>query len=532
LWVAALVVILEPWKGPGYTKRNTPFAIGAGGGTRAQDRRISYPVAVEDTVSTSREEEEFQLEESEYEHSSEEPEENINTRQPTPRKSKPFQSSFELEDMASPYGGGKRGVRWFSGIAGTIEVEDFKREFTMWCELQKSRNPNFNPYMVWRALFGCLQGAPLPDYGEFEAANFATVVAWTYFYAPNYADMFGGNPTSVSTSGKGKDKKEEEIDRSVAEGQPPPFNPTAEFFLRLFRDYQGQRADKMKALRTFARGGDESLREAHAWLRTLIIATHGVTEQQAVQHWYSILDKELKTLVRNEALRMGEPPSSRFVFETSERIEINLLEEKAAMGFLKRDKKPPEKVKVAKASLPSHAADTNATCFKCGKTWHLRKDCKEGKTTTSQSRGFCSGCGVKGHNEAKCWKLHPELKPTGSKETKAGGNEKDKETKASTGEKKGWKAKFAELEAKMAAMSTTTTSGGAKPHVTPSFYAGGGFGPDNEEYGNFMMSGMAFMAEDLTLEVFANTRSQTAPPKDTPRGASSNLDPQRGEGNR
>jgi hypothetical protein len=31
----------------------------------------------------------------------------------------------------------------------------------MWCELQKSRNPNFNPYMVWRALFGCLEGAPL-----------------------------------------------------------------------------------------------------------------------------------------------------------------------------------------------------------------------------------------------------------------------------------------------------------------------------------------------------------------------------------
>jgi hypothetical protein len=160
---------------------------------------------------------------------------------------------------------------------------------------------------------------------------------------------------------------------------------------------------------------------------------HGVTEQQAVQHWYSILDKELKTLVRNEALQMGEPPSLRFVFETSERIEINLLEEKAAMGFLKREEKPPEKVKVAKASLPSHSADTNASCFKCGKAGHLWKDCKEGKTTTSQSGGFCSGCGVKGHNEAKCWKLYPELKPTGTKGTKAGGSEKDKETMCELG---------------------------------------------------------------------------------------------------
>jgi hypothetical protein len=61
--------------------------------------------------------------------------------------------------------------------------------------------------------------------------------------------------------------------------------------------------------------------------------------------------------------------------------------------------------------------------------------------------------------------------------------------------------------------------------VTPSFYVGGGFGPDNEEYGDFIMNGMAITAEDLTVEVFANTRSQTAAPKDTPRGASSNLDP-------
>jgi hypothetical protein len=137
-------------------------------------------------------------------------------------------------------------------------------------------------------------------------------------------------------------------------------------------------------------------------LRRLISATHGVTEEQAVQHWYSILDKELKTLVRNEALRLGVPPTLRLVFEALERIEINLLEEKAAMDFLKHEEKPPETIKAAKASLPSHAADTNTTYFKCGKAGHLRKDCKEGKTATPQSGGFYFGCGVKGHNEAKC----------------------------------------------------------------------------------------------------------------------------------
>jgi hypothetical protein len=100
-----------------------------------------------------------------------------------------------------------------------------------------------------------------------------------------------------------------------------------------------------------------------------------------VQHWYIILDKELKTLVRNKALWLEEPPTLKFVFETSERIEINLLEKKAAMGFLKHEEKPQEKVKAAKASLSSHAADTSTTCFKCGKPGYLRKKGKEVRAT-------------------------------------------------------------------------------------------------------------------------------------------------------
>jgi hypothetical protein len=251
-----------------------------------------------------------------------------------------------------------------------------------------------------------------------------------------------------------------------------------------------------------------------------------------VQHLYSILDKELKTLVRNEALRLDEPPTLRFVFETSERIDINLLEEKATIGFLKRDEKPQEKVKAAKANLPSHAADTAMTYFKCGKPRHLRKECKEGKSNSPHSGGYCSGCGAKGHSEAKCWKLHPDLKPTGSKGARVGGNEKEKNTKATDGDKKSWKARFAELEAKMVAMSATTNSGGPKPHDTPSFHAGGGPLPNDEEFEHFMLSGMAITAADLTLEAFAHTRSQTAAPKEAPRGASPSLDPQHGEGNK
>ena len=84
----------------------------------------------------------------------------------------------------------------------------------------------------------------------------------------------------------------------------------------------------MKALKMFVRGGDESLREAHVRLRKLISATHSVTEQQEVHHWYSILDKELKTLVRNEALQLDVLPTLRFVFETLEQIKINLFKKR------------------------------------------------------------------------------------------------------------------------------------------------------------------------------------------------------------
>jgi hypothetical protein len=164
--VTTSVIILEPWKGLGYTRRNTQFAVDPRGEPEA---RVIHPIVVEDTVFEPWEEGEYQPKVLEDEYFPDECGDHFDILQPIPQGRKPCQSSFSLdfEDMASPYGGsgGERGVRRFSGAAGTIEVDDFKREFTMWCELQKSRNTNFHPYMVWKALFGCLEGAPLADYG-------------------------------------------------------------------------------------------------------------------------------------------------------------------------------------------------------------------------------------------------------------------------------------------------------------------------------------------------------------------------------
>jgi hypothetical protein len=124
--------------------------VDAGEGAPAKNKGDNHPVVKEVTVTTSWEEVELQPEELEDEGFLEEWEDNFDIIQLAPKDKKPYQSlfSFDCEDMASPYGSGERGVRRFSGAAGTIEVEDFKREFSMWCEVQKSRNPNFNPYMV------------------------------------------------------------------------------------------------------------------------------------------------------------------------------------------------------------------------------------------------------------------------------------------------------------------------------------------------------------------------------------------------
>jgi len=59
----------------------------------------------------------------------------------------------------------------------------------------------------------------------------------------------------------------------------------------------------------------------------------------------------MKNLIRGMALRLDIPPTFKYVFETSKRIEINLLEEETMMGFLRKEEKPQEKIKATKASI-------------------------------------------------------------------------------------------------------------------------------------------------------------------------------------
>ena len=54
--------------------------------------------------------------------------------------------------------------------------------------------------------------------------------------------------------------------------------------------------------------------------------------------------------------------------------------------------------------------DGKRTCHKCGKDDHIKKDCPQLK---KGGKGPCNHCGQAGHNEAACWKKHPELAPKG-----------------------------------------------------------------------------------------------------------------------
>lgn len=57
-------------------------------------------------------------------------------------------------------------------------------------------------------------------------------------------------------------------------GPVSKLNPTKEFFNDLVCNHEGQCGDNMRSLKSFARGSDESLKEAFVRLKRLIDATN------------------------------------------------------------------------------------------------------------------------------------------------------------------------------------------------------------------------------------------------------------------
>ncbi len=94
---------------------------------------------------------------------------------------------------------------------------------------------------------------------------------------------------------------------------------------------------KLRNLQEFERKTNESLCEAYTRMRWLIVVTQGVTEAQAVQFWYGILDKELRRRVSDVTLMSDNFPTLSHVFALSEKIKLNMVEERVVTSGFNRD---------------------------------------------------------------------------------------------------------------------------------------------------------------------------------------------------
>jgi hypothetical protein len=72
-------------------------------------------------------------------------------------------------------------------------------------------------------------------------------------------------------------------------------------------------------------------------MQRLIVVTQGVTEVQAIQFWYGILDKELRRRVRNVIFMSDDSPTLAHVFALFEKIELNMVEERVVTSRFSRD---------------------------------------------------------------------------------------------------------------------------------------------------------------------------------------------------
>jgi len=127
----------------------------------------------------------------------------------------------------------------------------------------------------------------MDDYHEFWRDHAVEIEAWRQHWSPSYVFITHGSVASGGTIMPSTPSTSTQV------VPPPPFNPVTEFFLRLKKNYQGVKMEKLSSLQEFERKTNESLREAYIRMRWLIAITQGVMEAQAVQLWYGILDKEM-----------------------------------------------------------------------------------------------------------------------------------------------------------------------------------------------------------------------------------------------
>jgi hypothetical protein len=110
------------------------------------------------------------------------------------------------------------------------------------------------------------------DYHEFQRDHVVEIEAWRQHWSPSYVSIIHGVVASGGTTTSSTPSTSTQV------VPPPPFNPITEFFLRLKKNYQGVKTEKLRSLQEFERKTSESLCKAYTRMRQLIAVTQGVTE--------------------------------------------------------------------------------------------------------------------------------------------------------------------------------------------------------------------------------------------------------------
>ncbi len=135
-----------------------------------------------------------------------------------------------------------KGPRHYSGAVGTIELEDFIQEFDSWCNMQMLRNAIlFSPFMAWKGLFQHLEGPLMDDYHDFRRDHAVEIEAWRQHWSPSYVSITHGGVASGGTTTSSTPSTSTQV------VPPLSFNLIMEFVLRLKKNYQGVKTEKLRS---------------------------------------------------------------------------------------------------------------------------------------------------------------------------------------------------------------------------------------------------------------------------------------------
>ncbi|PTQ36558.1 hypothetical protein MARPO_0063s0090, partial [Marchantia polymorpha] len=412
--------------------------------------------------------------------------------------------------------GAMKGPRRYSGAVGTIELDDFIQEFDTWCDMQFLRNPTlFTPFFAWKGLFQHLEGPPMDDYHEFGREYAVEIDAWRRHWSPNYTSITqGGVGTSGGASGSITDGTSGAGTTSGAVGVAstsgettgvPSFSPIPEFFKK-------------------------------------------------------ILDRELRRRVRDATLLSDASPTLTYVFALSEKIELNIVEERVVTSSFARDAATTSRVPQstaqsrpfgggsgggrgvqtrhqtaardtrARALVPSFAGQQQGpACWTCGGD-HRRRDCpQEAGGQSSQARPqsaqlVCDHCGRAGHTRDRCFDLHPELT--------SGGRGRGGDASRGRGGRAGRGGRGAGVVGRPVASATSAIESAMAARIEQleqrlaamvSYGASTSTSYEEEDF--------PYLASAAQVEASVAVTRGAARALE-PRGATGELDPQRGEGER